>query len=66
MYKFQNLKPIEGDASFRRFFRNKIKNLYLFDDNKNIITLVEWPQIIQEKPKKFDRIIFRVWKRSQN
>ena len=26
MYKFQNLKPIEGDASFRRFFRNKIKN----------------------------------------
>ena len=26
MYKFQNLKPIEGDASFRKFFRNKIKN----------------------------------------
>ena len=26
MYKFQNLKPIKGDASFRKFFRNKIKN----------------------------------------
>ncbi len=26
MYKFQNLKPIEGDASFRKFYRNKIKN----------------------------------------
>ena len=26
MYKFQNLKPIEGDASFRKFFRNKFKN----------------------------------------
>ena len=26
MYKFQNLKPIEGAASFRKFFRNKIKN----------------------------------------
>ena len=26
MYKFQNLKPVEGDASFRKFFRNKIKN----------------------------------------
>ena len=26
MYKLQNLKPIKGDASFRKFFRNKIKN----------------------------------------
>ena len=26
MYKIQNLKSIEGDASFRKFFRNKIKN----------------------------------------
>ena len=25
MYNFQNLKPIKGDASFRKFFRNKIK-----------------------------------------
>ena len=26
MYKLQNLKPIKGDASFRKFFRNKFKN----------------------------------------
>ena len=26
MYRLQNLEPIKGDASFRKFFRNKIKN----------------------------------------
>ena len=36
----------------------EIKNLDLFEDNKNIITLVEWPQIIKEKPKNLIELVF--------
>ena len=38
---------------------NEIKNLDLFNDRLNSITLVEWPQIIKEKPKNLIELIFK-------
>ena len=39
------------------FFRLKsnedVKNLDLFKDKQNVITLIEWPEIIAEKPENF-------------
>ena len=35
-----------------------VKNLGIFDDNANSITLIEWPQIIKEKPKNLIELIF--------
>ena len=36
---------------FRLNSQAEIKNLDLFEENENCITLVEWPQIIKKKPK---------------
>ena len=36
----------------------EIKNLDLFDDTINAITLIEWPQIIKKKPKNLIELIF--------
>ena len=44
---------------FRIKSLNEIKNLDLFDDRLNSITLVEWPQIINEKPKNLIELIFK-------
>jgi len=33
--------------------------LGLFDHNLNIITLIEWPQIIKEKPKNLIELNFK-------
>ena len=43
---------------FRIKSLNEIKNLDLFNDRLNSITLVEWPQIIKEKPKNLIELIF--------
>jgi tRNA threonylcarbamoyladenosine biosynthesis protein TsaE len=34
---------------FRLKDKSEIKNLDLFENNKNIITLIEWPQLINKK-----------------
>ena len=47
---------------FRLKSTEEIKNLDLFEDNKNIITLVEWPQIIKEKPKNLIELVFEYGK----
>ena len=47
---------------FRLKSSEEIKNLDLFEDNKNIITLVEWPQIIKEKPKNLIELFFEYGK----
>ena len=44
---------------FRIKSLNEIKNLDLFNDRLNSITLVEWPQIIKEKPKHLIELIFK-------
>ena len=37
----------------------ELKNLDLFGENTNSITLIEWPQIIKEKPKDLIELTFR-------
>ena len=44
---------------FRIKSLNEIKNLDLFNDRLNSITLVEWPQIIKDKPKNLIELIFK-------
>ena len=36
----------------------ELKNIGLFENQKDFITLVEWPEIIKEKPKKTIELIF--------
>ena len=48
-YQINDFKINHYDL-FRLKSTEEIKNLDLFEDNKNTITLVEWPQIIKEKP----------------
>ena len=35
-----------------------LKSLDLFDDNSDTVTLVEWPQIINNKPKNLIELYF--------
>ena len=44
---------------FRIKSLNEIRNLDLFDDMLNSITLVEWPQIINKKPKNLIELVFK-------
>ena len=43
----------------------EIKNLDLFEDIINTITLIEWPQIIKKKPKNLIELIFEYGKDHQ-
>ena len=43
---------------FRLKTKEETKNLGIFEDNLNIITLIEWPQLIEKKPKKLIELIF--------
>ena len=60
-YQINDFKINHYDL-FRLKFAEEIKNLDLFVDNKNIITLVEWPQIIKEKPKNLIELVFEYGK----
>ena len=60
-YQINDLKINHYDL-FRLKSAEEIKNLDLFEDNKNIITLVEWPQIIKEKPKNLIELVFEYGK----
>ena len=44
---------------FRLRSVKEIKNLDLFQDNANTITLIEWPQIIEEKPENLIELQFK-------
>tara|TARA_B100001059_G_C17599454_1_gene458761 strand:- start:313 stop:768 length:456 start_codon:yes stop_codon:yes gene_type:complete len=44
---------------FRLKNEEELKNLDLFIDKENSITLIEWPQIIKEKPKNLIELIFK-------
>ena len=44
---------------FRLKSAQELKNLGLFEDNLNTITLIEWPQIIKEKPKNLIELNFK-------
>ena len=43
---------------FRLKSDEEVKNLDLFADTQNSITLIEWPQIIKEKPQNLIEFIF--------
>ena len=43
---------------FRLKSVEEIKNLDLFEDNTKTVTLIEWPQIIEEKPKNLIELSF--------
>ena len=60
-YQINDFKINHYDL-FRLKSTEEIKNLDLFEYNKNIITLVEWPQIIKEKPKNLIELVFEYGK----
>ena len=43
---------------FRLKSNEEIKNLDLFSEKQNTITLIEWPQMIKEKPENLIEFIF--------
>ena len=43
---------------FRLKSNEELKNLDLFSEKQNTITLIEWPQIIKEKPKNLIELFF--------
>ena len=49
-YKINNFQIMHYDL-FRLSSSDELKNLDLFENKLNAITLIEWPQIIKEKPK---------------
>ena len=60
-YQINELKINHYDL-FRLKSAEEIKNLDLFEDSKNTITLIEWPQIIKEKPKNLVELVFEYGK----
>ena len=60
-YQIDDFKINHYDL-FRLKSTEEIKNLDLFEDNKNTTTLVEWPQIIKEKPKNLIELVFEYGK----
>ena len=60
-YQMNDFKINHYDL-FRLKSTDEMKNLDLFEDNKNTITLVEWPQIIKEKPKNLIELVFEYGK----
>ena len=60
-YQINDFKINHYDL-FRLKSTEEIKNLDLFEDNKNTMTLVEWPQIIKEKPKNLIELVFEYGK----
>ena len=50
---------------FRLKSADEIQTLDLFENNANTISLIEWPQIINEKPKNLIKLIFKYEKDHQ-
>ena len=57
-YQVDKIKIKHFDL-FRLNSQAEIKNLDLFEENENCITLVEWPQIIKKKPKNLIELFFK-------
>ena len=63
-YQINKIKINHYDL-FRLKSPEEIKNLDLFEDTLNTITLIEWPQIIKEKPKNLIELNFKYEKDHQ-
>ena len=57
-YQINQIKINHYDL-FRLKSVEEIKNLDIFEDNINTVTLIEWPQIIKEKPENLIELIFK-------
>ena len=57
-YQINQIKINHYDL-FRLKSSEEIKNLGLFEDKQNSITLIEWPQMIKEKPKNLIELNFK-------
>jgi len=64
-YQINQIKIDHYDL-FRLKSVEEIKNLDLFEDNTNTVTLIEWPQIIKEKPKNLIELNFEYEKDHQS
>ena len=60
-YQIKKIKINHYDL-YRLNSVNELKDLNLFDDKLNSITLIEWPQIIIEKPKQLIELNFEYTK----
>ena len=56
-YQIKKIKINHYDL-YRLNSANELKDLNLFDEKLNSITLIEWPQIIIEKPKQLIELNF--------
>ena len=56
-YQIQKIKINHYDL-FRIKSAKEIKDLDLFEESNNSITLVEWPEMINKKPKNLIELIF--------
>ena len=63
-YEINEIKINHYDL-FRLKSSEEINNLDLFGDSKNSITLIEWPQMIKEKPKNLIELFFEYEKNHQ-
>ena len=57
-YQINQIKINHYDL-FRLKTDEELKNLGIFEDSLNAITLVEWTQLIKEKPKNLIELIFK-------
>ena len=57
-YKINEININHYDL-FRLKSKKEIEDLNLFDDNTNIITLIEWPELIEIKPKNLIELNFK-------
>ena len=57
-YQINQIKINHYDL-FRLKSVEEIKNLGIFENNRNLITLIEWPQIIKKKPKNLIELNFK-------
>ena len=63
-YKIKNL-TIQHFDLFRIKDANETKNIGLFENYKDILTLIEWPEKIINKPKKIYELYFNYNHRSE-
>ena len=63
-YSINQIKINHYDL-FRLKKDEEIKNLGLFEDNTDVVTLIEWPELIKEKPKNLIELIFEYEKDHQ-
>ena len=63
-YKINDVKINHYDL-FRLKSIEEIKNLDLFENNSKVITLIEWPEIIEKRPDNLIELIFKYEKNHQ-